>query len=337
MALAPEKELQARRLIAQGLAASKARPNLTSPQDVVKHVLALQGQTYKAGIRAIALRIENGQAVEKDPESADELVHEAIAQHDIVRAWPMRGTLHFMDARQVRWLMALCSPRVEKSAAGRRSALGFAEGDYERARQALYAHLLDLPAGEVLERRDAYALFDSVGVDSAQGRGPHLMRALGGLGDVVQGSLAGHRETFQHVDRLKVAQREVSEEKAPAELGSRYFKGHGPVTVNDLAWWAGLTKRDCKKALETAADSATITIGETEYFIPRWQLEVSDEEMDAALSRTFYLPAFDEYLLGYSDKSFTMADKIRHEVLTKNGISWDFTVKNGVVVGRTQK
>lgn len=76
-------------------------------------------------------------------------------------------------------------------------------------------------------------------------------------------------------------------------------------------------------------------IGGEEFYAPAWQKNVTEAEMRAALRRTYKLPAFDEYLLGYSNKSFTMPDEIRHEVLTKNGLGWDFTVKNGEVVGRT--
>ena len=107
------------------------------------------------------------------------------------------------------------------------------------------------------------------------------------------------------------------------------------MLAEDLAWWSYLTKTTAKKALTSARDLTTLTIGGIDYFLPTWQLDVSEAEMEEALERTYQLPAFDEYLLGYADKSFTMDPAIRHEVLTLNGISWDFTVQNGEVVGRT--
>lgn len=331
MAFAPDKELQARRLIAQGLAASDARPTLDTPQAVAGHLLALQGQTYKAGIRAIALRVNNGEVV------SDDAVLESVANHEIIRAWPMRGTLHFMNSVDTRWLMQLCSPRVENAAAKRRSGLGIEPDALDAATSSLREHLLNLPVGESLPRNDAYELFAQAGLDPKEGRGPHLLRALGGFGDIVQSIPAGRYETFVHTDRLRVKQRELSGDDALAELGTRYIQGHGPVTVDDLAWWAYLTKRDVKKAFELSRDTTQIKIGDVEYWVPTWQLEVTEAEMQAALDRTYYLPAFDEYLLGYADKSFTMDPAIRHKVLTMNGISWDFTVQDGAVIGRTNK
>lgn len=328
MALKPEKELQARRLIAQGLAASEARPALDTPKAVIEHLLAVQGQTYKAGIHAIALRIKNGKG-------KDDAVLESVANHEIVRAWPMRGTLHFMNSEDARWLMRLCSSRVEKAAATRRAGLGIEPATLDAATSSLLEHLLKLPVGESLPRTQAYDLFAQAGLDPKNGRGSHLLRALGGYGDVVQTVLAGRYETFVHINRLRVEQRDLTGDVALTELGNRYVNGHGPVLVEDLVWWAYLTKTAAKKALTTAPEATTLMIGETEYFVPRWQLEVTEAEMKSALRRTYKLPAFDEYLLGYADKSFAMADEIRHEVLTKNGISWDFTVKNGAVAGRT--
>lgn len=327
MALEARHEVQARRLIAQGLAASAARPALTNAYEVTRHLLALQGQTYRAGVRAIALRVNNGLQV------SEETVREAIAQHRIVRAWPMRGTLHFLPAEDARWLMQLCVPRL-RTAHGK-LGLGFGPEDFERAYEALHSHLLNLSTGQLLARKDAYQLFADAGVDPGQGRGPHLLRAFGGMGDLVQGLPEGRNETFMHVDRLATKQREVHDDERLAELGERYIQGHGPVTIDDLAWWSYLTKRDCKLAFENAQNVLPLRIGGTDYMVPAWQHEVTTDELEAALEQTFYLPAFDEYLLGYKDKSFTMADEIRHEVLTKNGISWDFTVKNGTVTGRT--
>ncbi len=330
MVLEPRKEVQARRLIAQGLAASAARPAWETPLAVVKHLLALQGQNYRAGVRAIALRVNNGAEV------SDEAVREAIVAHHIVRAWPLRGTLHFMPAEDARWVSRLCSPRVESGAARRRPGLGFMEGDFERAREALNRHLLNLHTGQVLGRKAAYALFAEAGVNPEQGRGPHLLRALGGLGDVVQGPVQGREETFVHVDRLSTAPREVAEESAAAELASRYIAGHGPVVPEDLCWWAYWTKTMARNAFATAEETIALELDGVEYLMAEWQQDVTEQELQEALERTYKLPAFDEYLLGYADKSFTMTPEIRHEVLTMNGISWDFTVHDGEVVGRTR-
>ena len=90
-------ELLARRLIAQGLAPSAARPQAVSALDVAEQLLALQGQTYDAGVRALSLRAG----------CDDDKVLEEIKSYRVVRCWPQRGTLHFMPAADVRWMLSL--------------------------------------------------------------------------------------------------------------------------------------------------------------------------------------------------------------------------------------
>ncbi|AGF73734.1 winged helix DNA-binding domain-containing protein [Corynebacterium halotolerans] len=319
-------ELRARRLIAQGLAPTAARDALTGPVDVARHLLALQGQTYPAGIRAIALRA--------DVDDAEVLA--AVDRYEIVRAWPQRGTLHFLPPEDARWMMRLLSPRVEKAAAGRRPALGLSPEDVGVAREALHAELRERGLEDPLSRKGAYRVFAAAGVDPGDGRGPHLLRALGGEGDVVQGPKKGSEETFVHVDDLLVEQREMPREESLAELATRYLHSHGPATAKDLVWWSKLTVAEARKAIAAARDVVEIDLGGVSYWMGAWQADVTGAEIAAALAADHTLPAFDEYLLGYHDKSYILADELRPRVLTMNGLSWSFEVSRGVVTGRAE-
>lgn len=318
------RELRARRLIAQGLSPSDALPRLSRPEDAVRHMFAVQGQTYPAGIRAIALRA----GVE------DDQVLESIRQHQIVRAWPQRGTLHFLLPEDIRWMMRLCSPRVERASAGRRPSLGLSPEDVSIARQALHATLLKRDVLDPLPRKEAYRVFADAGVDPREGRGPHLLRAFGGEGDVVQGPKQGAQETFLHVDTLPTPQRDLPEEEALAELATRYLHSHGPATATDLAWWSNLAMADARKAIAMARDVVDIELDGVPHWMGRWQENITPTEVDKALATNYTLPAFDEYLLGYRDKSYALADELRPRVLTMNGLSWAFTVEDGIATGR---
>ena len=41
----------------------------------------------------------------------------------------------------------------------------------------------------------------------------------------------------------------LSHEEQLAELARMYIRGHGGATVDDLAWWCGLGKTECRKGL----------------------------------------------------------------------------------------
>lgn len=316
-------ELRARRLIAQGLAPSAARPVLYSPGGVARHLLALQGQTYSAGIRALALRAG----------VAETAVLAAVDTREIIRTWPQRGTLHFMAAEDARWLMQLCHPRVAKAQAARRPSLGITPTDFDRARRLFHVKLQESGVQPV-SRTAVYATFAAAGIDPTEGRGSHLLRAFGGEGQVVQGPKIGKEETFLHVDQLPVPQRELIGGDALSELGTRYFHSHGPARIRDLAWWSGLTVATAKKAHGLARDTVEHKLAGTTFVMGAWQQQVTAAELAAAVERDYTLPAFDEYLLGYGNRAEVVSPEVAPEVLTKNGLSWAFTVSRGVVTGR---
>lgn len=318
-------ELRARRLIAQGLAATAAREQISTPVQAARHLLALQGQNHPAGIRAIALRAG------VDPAE----VLTAVDKREIIRAWPQRGTLHFMAAEDARWMMKLGLARMARAQALRRPQLGITEEQVDTARGALHSRLREL-GGDPLPRPQVYELFESVGITRDEGRGPHLIRAFGGEGEVVQGPKQGRHETFLHIEDLPVPQRVLEGDVALAELGTRYFHAHGPATIKDLIWWSGLTAKDAARARQLARDVVEIELAGVSYVMGAWQWEVTAAEIEAALQATYELPAFDEYLLGYAfPRAEIVSAEIAPTVLTKNGISWGFTVEGGVITGRT--
>src|SRR5947208_17134071 len=81
-----------------------------TPQEVVARLLALQAQDYRGALWSIGLRL---------PGSTATRIERAIADRTIVRTWPMRRTLHFVAAADVRWMLRLLAPRSIKGMTGR--------------------------------------------------------------------------------------------------------------------------------------------------------------------------------------------------------------------------
>src|SRR5437868_15483592 len=73
-----------------------------SARQVVERFGAVQAQDYGAALWA------NGQ---RSPTLTAKDVERAISDREIVRTWPMRGTIHFVPATDVRWMLALTSAR----------------------------------------------------------------------------------------------------------------------------------------------------------------------------------------------------------------------------------
>ena len=114
---APVDRIARSRLANHGI----ANPTFAQPGDVVTWLGAVQAQDYGGALWSIGLRMTG---------ATERSIEQAIAERAIVRTWPMRGTLHFVAAQDVRWLLALLTPRVIAQSAGRYRQLDLDEATF---------------------------------------------------------------------------------------------------------------------------------------------------------------------------------------------------------------
>ena len=105
---------------------------LMTPGEVVRTLGAVQAQDYLGSLWALGLRMQR--AVEAD-------IEQAIANREIIRTWPMRGTLHFVAAEDVRWMLTLLTPRILARAARRHQQLELDEATFARS-ETLFTNAL---------------------------------------------------------------------------------------------------------------------------------------------------------------------------------------------------
>ena len=208
----------------------------------------------------------------------------------------MRGTLHFVASQDVRWLLALLTPRVIAASAGRYRQLGLDEATFGRSK-AVFAGALQ--GGRQLTRDEMLRALEQAGIATTGQRGYHLLGRSAQDGLICFGVPRGKQQTFVLLDEWVPPTAGWPRDAALAELARRYFTGHGPATMQDLMQWAGLTAADAKLGL-AAAGQALIreTVADRVYWLPRDVPEIHHSTPSVHL-----LPGFDEYLLGYSDRS----------------------------------
>ena len=155
------------RLHQQHLAASRFK----EPSDVVRWFGAVQAQDYLGSLWALGLRL---------PGAGEASVERAVADRSIVRTWPLRGTLHFVAAEDVRWMLGLLGARTIARAAGRYRQLGLDEATFAKSRRVL-ARALE--GGRQLTRPELAAALERSGVATDGQRLIHLLNrsALEGL------------------------------------------------------------------------------------------------------------------------------------------------------------
>ena len=149
----PSATSDRRRLAAMRLRAQRIDGiGRSSPLETVRWMLALQGQDLPGAKWSIGLRELGG---------TERGVEAAFDAGDIVRSWPMRGTLHVVAGEDLGWILALTTPAAIASSAQRRAALGLELADAERAREVVQTVL----AGRKVLTRDAtLKTIDAAGV-----------------------------------------------------------------------------------------------------------------------------------------------------------------------------
>lgn len=91
-----------------------------TPHEVVSHLGCMQAQDYLGALWAVGLRMR---------ESTEGEVERALAERTIVRTWPLRGTLHFVAAEDVHWILDLLAPRIiQRHARGSRASTASTSG-----------------------------------------------------------------------------------------------------------------------------------------------------------------------------------------------------------------
>src|SRR4051812_31876137 len=145
------------RLSSQRIAGS----TFATPLDASRHMLAMQGQDWASLLWSLGLRV---------PGVTSARVQEAFAKGQIVRGWPMRGTLHATAAEDLPWMVDLCCPRVVQAVARRRDALSLDDKTLERARAIAESALR---GGKQLTRGEMQALWEKKGISTAGQRGYH--------------------------------------------------------------------------------------------------------------------------------------------------------------------
>jgi hypothetical protein len=241
----------------------------------------------------------------------------------------MRGTLHFVAAEDLRWMLALTSARSLQSATTRFDNLGLDPATLERAAAITRKHL----AGGAMGRDEFMKLLDGSGISPDGQRGYHVIFYLTQLSLVCWGPPSGTQQALVLVDDWIPAQKLPARDASLAQFALRYFAGHGPATERDFAWWTKLTLADVRTGMAACGDALTeLTHAGTSYWIATSELDAASGRKPAAAVHV--LPGFDEYLLGYQDRLLPLAAEHSQRIVPgNNGIFLPLITSRGRVVG----
>jgi hypothetical protein len=301
----------------------------TNPAEVVSWFGAVQSQDFAGAKWALGLRT-NGLG------EAD--IERAFTDGSILRTHILRPTWHFVTPADIVWILELTAPRI-------RAQLAYMDRQLELDKEILNKSnkilIKTLQGGKQLIRADLGTALQKEGINTDDLRLGHLMMHAELDGIVCSGPRLGKQFTYALLQAHVPPSKTLSREEAVVELARRYFTSHGPATAKDFAWWSGLSGTDAKLGLEAIQSEfhREVRNGQTYWF--RETLST----VKRANPKAYFLPNYDEYTVGYTDRSAIFDDSHRgkldargsvlaqHVVLTAGQImaSWKRNLKKNSV------
>jgi len=304
--------LVAERLHNQKLSA----PDFRKPLEVVRWFGAVQSQDFEAAKWALALRMLS---------ATNARIEEEFNRGQILRTHLMRPTWHFVAHDDIRWLLELTAPRVNLKCGPNYRKLELDDAAFKRSRKVLENALKN---GKHLTRAELRKKLNESDVAANDTiRFAHILIRAELDGVVCSGPRVGKQFTYALLDGRVGATKKLDRDEAIAKLTRCYFRSHGPATLQDFAWWSGLSAADAKRGLELVR-LERLSIGERVY----WKLR-SSAAARQSLNAAHLLPVYDEFFVAYKDRQVVFDPQDGKPSLT----SWDLlgptVIINGAAVG----
>lgn len=229
---------------------------------------------------------------------------------NIVRGYPMRHTLFAASIKDIGWITELCSKRRK--------------GDAELV--AKVNKLIDRPLSRAELKERAATTLPEVPFW-------HVVRVAMESGHAVY---SGVEQLITPVELPGLDEAFNGDQvAATADLMVRYFRTHGPATLRDFAWWTKLPQRLIRPAADSLPPDIERCGEESQDFVSKVVMDMAEARRKRSV---LLLGAFDEYILGYRDRSFAMTSEV-HEILApgNRGVFRRAIVVDGQVRGTWNK
>ncbi len=302
---------------------------LPAAADVVRLLGCVQSQEYAHALWSLGMRTSELRADE---------VRAEFDRGDFLRTHILRPTWHFVAAEDIRWILDVTAPRVQKlnQTIYRQEGLDRAtldrglaliveelQGGRYRTRAELGQALADqrlvsgFRAARASRSESAAVVVPGGGNDTSARSSSVRRRAISdarssGLrlayivmnaelqGVICSGPMRATQQTYALLNER--VPRSADAAGDAAELARRFFAGHGPASIPDLARWSSLTISQCRDALDAVKDRLEyVTVEGIElWFGP-------DAPQAGRSSDALLLPLYDELALSYPVINFPRA------------------------------
>jgi hypothetical protein len=307
-------EISHHRLVSQKL----LETNSNSPEEIVRHLGAMQAQDYAMAKWAIGSRCD---ATEKE-------IEEVINSGKIIRTHILRPTWHFVAATDIHWMLDVSGPLVKRIMLSETKKYGYDEKEFER----INTNIEKILAGNNhLTREEIVQELNIKKVSSEYYLSPVLIMMYAELtGLVCNGKMKGKQITYGLLEeKVLKPQSKLTKDEGLAKLAKRYFESHGPATLLDFSWWSGFPQTTAKLAIiSIESELNSVEIDNQKYWFG-----TNFTGVDNFCESVHFLPAFDEILISYKTREASILLEHQSKAFTNNGIFKPVILENGKVIG----
>jgi len=311
------KEIGQTRLINQFIVNS----TISDPAELVNRMGAIQAQDYGMSKWAVGIRT---------PDSTDKSVEAAIVNGSILRTHALRPTWHWVSSKDIDWILELSASQIIPTLKSRHKELELDQKTFSKSFRIMEKILEN---GNHQTRQEIMSELNKQKVNTDGQRSAHIMLMAELHKVVCSGALKGKQQTYALLSEISPKRIELKREEAIGKLIKLYFTTRGPATIQDFCWWSGLSITESKSALEHFKSQL---FSFNQKSIIYWMGSPSNSILKAANS-VLFLPAFDEFIISYKDRSASLPeDKVKHAI-SSNGLFRPMLVSEGQVIGIWKK
>ncbi|GHM98712.1 hypothetical protein WSM22_02020 [Cytophagales bacterium WSM2-2] len=293
-----------------------AAPKFETVRELVAWMGAMQAQDYAMSKWAVGVRL---------PGTTDKTVEDLIDEAEIVRTHVMRPTWHLVAAEDIRWMLTLTAPHIKASVKSMQKKIGVDEPLFKKTSKIIEK---SLEGNKYLTRPELMEELKKKKITTDNLQAIHIMFDAELNNIVCNGPMRGKQFTYALMDERIPSTKVLTRDEALHTLAKKYFTSHGPATIQDFIWWSGLPTADARKGLESIKSTITSTkISEDTFWFPE------PPSKKIATPPLLFLPAYDEFMISYKDRTASLDPKFTEQTITGNGIFKPIIVVNGKVVG----
>jgi hypothetical protein len=287
-------------------------------RDIASWMGALQAQDYNMVKWAFGIRL---------PDATEISINEEIDSGKIIRTHLLRPTWHFVSSDDIYWIQKISADHIRSSLSYRDNQLGLTSRILSKTSSAIENILKN---NIHLTREELFTELVNSGLKLKNEQASHIFVRAETEGIICSGRQKKGKPTFALLHEwVPVNKKNYTRDESLKELGYKYFMSRGPATVQDFAWWSGLSLREARLGLEYNKSNLISEVVENQTF---WFSDYSVNN-DQNQERVFLLPSYDEFLLSYRDRSASISDNNHKKAVSNNGIFYPVILSDNQISG----